>query len=143
MLFSVGYEGRTIDQFVGLLVEHGVSTLVDVRLNAISRKPGFSKRRLDEALGNAGVQYRHEPLLGNPADNRNAFRPGGDLASGRRRFDARLNNGSAEALEALAAMAADAPVAVLCVERASERCHRRVITDRAQELIPSLVVQDL
>lgn len=42
-LFSVGYEGRDLSDFVELLQENGVTVLLDVRLNAISRKPGFSK----------------------------------------------------------------------------------------------------
>ena len=142
MLYSVGYERHTIDDFVALLVEHGVATLVDVRLNPISRKPGFSKRRLAEALGAVGVDYRHEPLLGNQADNRSNFHPGGDLETGHRRYAARLDGSSADALRRLATMASRGRLSVLCVERDSEWCHRRVITDRLQQLLPSLTVQD-
>lgn len=45
-LFSVGYEGRSLDELVNELHEHRVTVLLDVRLNAISRKPGLSKTRL-------------------------------------------------------------------------------------------------
>jgi uncharacterized protein (DUF488 family) len=44
-LFSVGYEGRDPSDFVELLQKNGVTVLLDVRLDAISRKPGFSKKR--------------------------------------------------------------------------------------------------
>lgn len=140
MLFSVGYEGRTIDRFIEMLKRNGVDVLMDVRLNAISRKAGFSKRKLEAALADAGIEYVHEPLLGNPKENRDAFRSGGDLADGRRRFAARLSNGSGGALADLAEMASERHVAVLCFEEDSQRCHRKVITDEAQELRPSLVV---
>ncbi|MDQ3504076.1 MAG: DUF488 domain-containing protein [Actinomycetota bacterium] len=69
--------------------------LLDVRLNAISRKPGFSKKRLTAALAAVGIGYRHARALGNPRDNREPFhsadpRPGTAgvpcAACGRRRW---------------------------------------------------------
>ncbi len=57
---SVGYQSRTIAEVVDLLVEAGVDILVDVRLNAISRKKGFSKSALASAMRKADIEYRHE-----------------------------------------------------------------------------------
>ncbi|HEX3811727.1 MAG TPA: DUF488 domain-containing protein [Mycobacteriales bacterium] len=54
-LVSLGYEGRGIDVLVSQLVEESVTVLVDVRLTPLSRKPGFSKRRLAEALSATGI----------------------------------------------------------------------------------------
>lgn len=54
-LLGVGYEGLTISEYVQVLCDLQVSTLVDVRLNAISRKPGFSKTRLKSYLAEAGI----------------------------------------------------------------------------------------
>ena len=73
-IVSVGYEGRSVDELVDALVEAGVSVLVDVRENAISRKRGLSKRALAEKLQARGIAYVHEPTLGNPRDNRDGFR---------------------------------------------------------------------
>lgn len=56
---SVGYEGRELDTFVDDLVAQRVQVLVDVRLNPISRKRGFSKTRLTEALWAAGTGLKH------------------------------------------------------------------------------------
>ena len=50
-IVSVGYEGRTAEELVTALVDAGVSTLVDVRENAISRKSGMSKRALAVTTG--------------------------------------------------------------------------------------------
>ena len=44
-IVSIGYEQRDVSELIGLLKANGVVTLVDVRLNPISRKKGFSKRR--------------------------------------------------------------------------------------------------
>ena len=72
-LIGVGYEGLTISEYIQVLRDLQVSTLVDVRLNAISRKPGFSKTRLKGYLADAGIQYLHYRELGNPKDNRKGF----------------------------------------------------------------------
>ena len=51
----VGYEGRSVDELADALVEAGVSVLVDVREDAISRKRGLSKRALAEKLESRGI----------------------------------------------------------------------------------------
>jgi uncharacterized protein (DUF488 family) len=45
-IVTIGYEGRTLGDFISTLSNHNVDLLLDVRLNAISRKPGFSKKAL-------------------------------------------------------------------------------------------------
>jgi uncharacterized protein (DUF488 family) len=55
-IVSIGYERRDIDELVELLRSEQVELLVDVRLNAISRKRGFSKTALTTALNAAGIQ---------------------------------------------------------------------------------------
>jgi len=138
-IYSVGYEGFTADVLAERLAQAGVTVLVDVRLNAVSRKKGFSKRALEAALGEAGIEYLHERDLGNPQDNRDSFRTG-DGAAGRERMRAILNNGGGGALERLVALATDSRIAVMCVERERERCHRDVITAMVQEHDPSIEV---
>jgi len=49
-IVSIGYEGRSLDEFVQALKGHRVDVLIDVRLTPISRKKGFSKTALSEAL---------------------------------------------------------------------------------------------
>ena len=95
-VLSVGYEGRTLGDLVGLLVDHGTTLLLDVRLNAISRKPGLSKSALRAGLAGAGIGYRHARALGNPQDNREPFRSG-DTARGVAVFRGLLAHGRADA----------------------------------------------
>ena len=75
-IYSVGYEEMTLDGMVDRLASERVSVLVDVRLNPSSRRPGFSKTKLSETLAAAGISYVHEKELGNPQDNRDAYRSG-------------------------------------------------------------------
>ena len=61
-MIGLGYEGLSIDEFCSQVLTQGVSVVVDVRLNALSRKPGFSKNGLRAALAQAGVDYLHFPV---------------------------------------------------------------------------------
>jgi uncharacterized protein (DUF488 family) len=80
-VIGVGYQGQTIDQFIGSLVDMRVTCVVDVRLTPLSRKFGFSKGSLARALASRGISYEHTPALGNPHDNRRCF--AGDDAGAR------------------------------------------------------------
>ena len=129
-IVSAGYEGRSIEEFVAALQELGVGTVADVRLNAISRRAGFSKSRLREALASAGIGYRHLRSLGNAKENRQPFSTG-RVEEGRRVFREALQSPEAETeLHELAELAADHVVAVLCFEADAEMCHRQVVIDQ-------------
>jgi uncharacterized protein (DUF488 family) len=129
VLFGVGYEGRTPPELVAELQEAGVDLVVDVRLNALSRRPGFSKRALAHALADAGISYVHEPTLGNPAENRPGFRRPGTRRRARHRYRRTVQCHGQAALDRVAAHASDKHVALLCVERDADACHRAVILD--------------
>lgn len=63
-LFTVGYEGRTIDDYLKCLTFNNISILIDVRRNPFSRKHGFSKNGMRRYLEKAGIRYVHFPELG-------------------------------------------------------------------------------
>ena len=136
---TIGYEGRQLDEFIGELKDHRVEVVFDVRENAISRKPGFSKRRLGEALAAAGIEYQHLPALGNPKSNRDAFRAGDSAA--RDVYLRRLDDESGEALDVVAAAARSRIVALMCFERDHSTCHRSCIADRLVVDNPALRVE--
>ena len=137
-IVSIGYEGRDLDGFISTLKAERVEILVDVRLNAISRKPGFSKAALKNGAAAAGIEYQHEPLLGNPIDNRDEFRAGYKRA--RSRYRKRLERDSTAAVDRLVALATKQRVAVLCVERDHSICHRDELIKVALEREPKLRV---
>jgi uncharacterized protein (DUF488 family) len=138
-IYSLGYEGLTLEGMVDRLSGAGVSTLIDVRLTPVSRKPGFSKSRLAAALAEAGIDYVHERELGNPPENRDSFRDG-DGSDGRERMREILSNGAGEALDRVISLASTDRIAILCVEREHQRCHRDVITEMAVERNPDIEV---
>lgn len=139
-LVSIGYQGRSIDDLVDELGAHGVRVLFDVRLNPISRKAGLSKNALRRALGEAGIEYVHEPLLGNPRDNRDAFRRGDPGATERYRDHMRAEG--LASLRQIAERAAETRVALLCFEAEHATCHRSIIAADIQLRDPAISVTE-
>ena len=63
-LFTIGYEGQSLEQFLNKLIGQSVAVLCDVRRNPVSMKYGFSKRQLQHACDRIGIGYVHMPELG-------------------------------------------------------------------------------
>ncbi len=70
MLFSIGYEGLSIEKYVNKLIVNDVKVLCDVRKNPLSRKHGFSKNALADMMGKFDIKYVHIPELGIESSNR-------------------------------------------------------------------------
>lgn len=129
-VIGVGYEGLDPDGLVSKLRLRGVTTVVDVRLNPISRKRGLSKSALRARLADEKIAYEHLPSLGNPRDNREGFAEleGGAARAVREKFGEVLNTEPAqEALIRVIELAAGGTVALLCFEKDETRCHRELV----------------
>ncbi len=64
-LFTIGFTGKSAEQFFSKLQKAGVRRLIDTRLNNISQLAGFAKRRdLEYFLGKiVGIEYEHDTEL--------------------------------------------------------------------------------
>jgi uncharacterized protein (DUF488 family) len=126
---GIGYEGRSLEHLITELAALDVTTLVDVRLNAISRKRGLSKRALGEALNSAGIAYLHRPELGNPRDNRAGFAESPQTDTGRAaraKYAEYIDTEAGRAaIDELAELATCRRIALLCFEASELHCHRR------------------
>jgi len=95
-VFTTGYEGRDIDEFIQYLNEHNVQRIVDVREIPISRKKGFSKSKLREKLAESGIDYVHIKRLGSPKPLRRKLYADGDFEYFFDRFEKYLESCSDE-----------------------------------------------
>ena len=129
---TIGYQSRTVDDVVDALRAADVKVLVDVRLTPLSRKSGLSKNGLAARLRNTGIDYVHLPELGNPRENRDAFRRGDAGAVARYRAVLRMPEGQA-ALEQLLRLATHQRVALMCFEHDAGECHRSIVADALVE----------
>jgi len=126
-IFTIGYEGASQADFIAALQTAGVKRVIDVRAVPNSRRPGFSKTPLRNALAEAGIDYVHLRALGTPADGRAAAR------AGRHADLIRIYAGQLELPEAMAQgaqmveLALERPSALLCYERDPAGCHRTLL----------------
>lgn len=131
-LFTIGYEGAKLDDFVETLRAAKIDVLVDIREIPVSRRRGFSKTALGEAVEALGIAYRHERQLGSPKAIRHRLREDGDYARFFRDFDRHLVK-QGELLEALA-QELKGNVALMCYEKDHTDCHRRSVAEALAEL---------
>jgi uncharacterized protein (DUF488 family) len=134
---TIGYEGASVQSFLNAVRDAGVELLVDVRAVASSRRPGFAKTRLAANLAEAGIDYLHLRGLGTPADGRAAAR-GGRHDEMRGIFHEHLATDAAQAeLHALADLVRGGRrVCLLCFEADPAHCHRSMVADALQALVP-------
>jgi uncharacterized protein (DUF488 family) len=132
-LSTIGYEGKTQDEFLAELSEAGVKLLIDVRAVAASRRPGFSKTALAGALRERGIDYLHLLALGTPKAGRDAARKG-RIAEMRGIFQEQLETPEAMlAMEQALAAASERHSALLCFEADAACCHRAIVAERMVE----------
>lgn len=123
-LWTIGYEGAAWAPFLAALQAAGVRRVIDVRQLPLSRRPGFSKARLEAGLAEAGIGYAHLRPLGTPPEGREANK--------RREWtrfwsivEASLGcTEAALALEHAADLARALPSCLLCYEADPCICHR-------------------
>src|SRR4051794_7500181 len=139
-IFTIGYEGATVAEFLAALKAAGVRRIIDVRALPLSRRPGFSKTPLSGALAEAGIEYVHLKALGTPSEGRTAAR------AGRHSDLERIYAGQLELPEAMVQsaqmldLAAEKPSALLCMERDPAHCHRTLLL---RAVAPEAEVVDL
>ena len=130
---SVGYERYKVnDDFAARLRDAGVERLVDVRELPISRRRGYAKTALGEAMAHVGIEYVHVRDLGNPKPFRDLYKAG-RIAEGRAAYEKFLLTERRGALDTLATLLSEKPAALMCVEHDASTCHRTVILDALRE----------
>lgn len=126
---SVGYERhRDSAEFARALAQAGVERLIDVRELPISRRRGYAKSALAQAMDDAGIEYVHVRELGNPKPFRDLYKSG-RVEEGRLAYTTLLTQERLSALDRLKALLAEKRCALMCVEDDATVCHRSVILD--------------
>jgi len=69
-LFTIGYEGISLEEYLNKLLKADIKVLCDVRKNSKSMKYGFSKNQLKSACEGLGIQFIHIPEVGINSDKR-------------------------------------------------------------------------
>ncbi|SEH09365.1 DUF488 domain-containing protein [Candidatus Venteria ishoeyi] len=141
-LYTLGYEGFTLEAFINRLQAAGVTHIVDVRELPLSRKKGFSKKALSAALNDAGITYTHIKMLGCPKPLRDYLKQGGSWRTYATAFSQHLAQ-QTQALDDLINIACNEPVSLLCFEADFKRCHRSLVASAAVDNCQSLKIVHL
>lgn len=124
-LASIGYEGRSFENYLNALIRNGIHILCDVRKHPISRKYGFSKSTLKNACRGIGIEYRHYPELGIPSYERIDLRYQSDYDDLFDRYEKTILHHAHETVDELSRLVAnDACIAITCFEANPTQCHR-------------------
>jgi uncharacterized protein (DUF488 family) len=124
-VMTIGYEGAALQAFIDTLLAAKVNLLLDVRELPISRRKGFSKSALSEALRAAGIEYRHEKKLGSPTPIRKKLHADGNYAAFFESFTEYL--ATQDELIGRLKTELSGNVALMCYERDPSTCHRSVV----------------
>jgi uncharacterized protein (DUF488 family) len=127
-LFTIGYEGLTIDDLLQKIQANGIEVFVDVRNNPHSRKRGFSKKSLQPAMENLGINYIHIPELGIPSTVRKKFRD--DITHLLQHYATDIIPQQEEAVYQLKNLFSNhSKVVIVCFKKNYRLCHRHQIID--------------
>lgn len=131
-VFTIGYQGSSLQDVFAELAAANVSVLVDTRHTPMSRRPEFRRAALEAALTEAGIRYVPAKELGAPKDLR-AMAPldWEGFADGYRERLTRVG----EELEALVPIVATERVCLLCFEADPAACHRSLLAHEIESLL--------
>lgn len=133
-LFTIGYEGQSLEQYLNKLIAQSVSVLCDVRRNPVSMKYGFSKRQLKHACDGLGIHYVHMPELGIDSSKRKGLESANDYEVLFCDYIGTVLRNNSKALDNITLLVRDhGRVALTCFEAEATRCHRGCVVQALQE----------
>jgi uncharacterized protein (DUF488 family) len=129
LLCTIGFAGKTAEEFFRLLEEAQVEKLIDVRLNRRGQLSGFAKQPdLEYFLQKvACIGYSYEPELGPTSELLETYRDSKDWAAYETGFLALMQERGIP--QAFDASRWPQRATLLCSEPGPEKCHRRLVAD--------------
>jgi uncharacterized protein (DUF488 family) len=129
LLCTIGFAGKTAEEFFQLLQEAQVEKLIDVRLNRGGQLSGYAKHPdLEYFLQRvANIAYAHEPQLAPTSESLRAYRQSKDWATYEAGFLALMQSRGVPRI--FDASTWPERATLLCSEPGPEKCHRRLVAD--------------
>ncbi len=136
-IYTIGFTGKSAEEFFTILKRKGVKILLDIRLNNISQLAGFTKGKdlayfVKEIL--AG-QYYHMTDLAPTKELLKKYQADEDWQSYEKEFLALLERRKVESK--IKPELLKGPTVLLCSEKTAEKCHRRLTAEYLQKKLLS------
>jgi uncharacterized protein (DUF488 family) len=137
-VYTAGYEGRNIQDFLKHLDVHNIQRVVDVREIPLSRKKGFSKNSLQQLLAENDIDYVHIKALGSPTYLRKKVYQDKDFDYFFEKYGEYLETCEKE-LEELYEIINEKLSCLLCFEKEHTNCHRSAVANRVSKINGTLL----
>jgi hypothetical protein len=135
ILYTIGYEGISLEEYLNRLIKNNVQVLVDVRKNPLSMKYGFSKSLLKRFCESVGIQYLHFPEVGIESDQRQELNCQEDY---NKLFKAYKTNNLTKTTQTQSAifniLKSNKRIALTCFESNICQCHRKPLAEAIASL---------
>ncbi|MBQ27941.1 MAG: hypothetical protein CMH81_07375 [Nitrospiraceae bacterium] len=128
VVYTAGYHGRSLEDFFDLLKKFDIQVLADIRANPFSRNSVFSKKQLQSAITDIGIEYVHWGTLGAPQEIRDAFKATQNKQAFGASYSAHLHAHQAT-LQEISQLIRHKTHCLMCLERDPLSCHRHITTD--------------
>ncbi|MBA7619657.1 hypothetical protein ES703_26998 [subsurface metagenome] len=134
VLYTIGYQGISIEELIGDLKQNNVKCIVDVRRNAISRKQGFSKESLRKSCQAAEIEYFHIPQLGIESKMRRGLKANWEYVKLLDTYEKELLPQKEEYINELRRIVESQVCALFCFEATPQLCHRSRLAAKLEEI---------
>lgn len=135
ILFTIGYEGVSLEEYLNRLLRNDVKILVDVRNNPLSMKYGFNKNQLKRYCENLGIVYMHFPEVGIQSEQRQELNTQIDYD---KLFDIYRANNLTKTVSTqtkiLRLLEEHQRIALTCFEANICQCHRKHLAEAIENL---------
>jgi uncharacterized protein (DUF488 family) len=135
VLFTIGYEGISLESYLNKLIKNNIKVLCDVRKNALSMKYGFSKTQLKNACNGVGIEYIHIPEVGIDSDQRQELKSQTDYDVLFEKYkENNLTKTVTNQVEILDLLKQNKRIALTCFEADICQCHRKHLSEAITNL---------
>ncbi len=135
ILYTIGYEGVSLEEYLNKLIINDIKVLCDVRKNSVSMKYGFSKSQLQKACEGVGINYVHIPELGIDSDKRQDLNTQKDYDKLFAIYRSDILSQTIDAQDKLLRLLKEHKrIALTCFEANICQCHRRHLADAIVKL---------
>jgi hypothetical protein len=129
VIFTIGTQGQRDESFMGLLNEHTIDAVIDIRQRNEGRYYKFaSGRHISALVATGGLVYRHELAFAPTPVMLKAYKDGGGWALYESAYRLLYDERAMSALW-LADYSRYARPCLLCAESEPSRCHRRLLAE--------------
>jgi uncharacterized protein (DUF488 family) len=135
ILYTIGYEGISLEEYLNRLIKNDVKVLVDVRNNPLSMKFGFSKTQLKKICTSLSIEYLHIPEVGILSEQRQKLNTQTDYD---KLFETYKKINLKETVkhqeQILKLLQKNKRIAMTCFEANICQCHRKHLADAITKL---------